>query len=221
MDEAQALLQRQNHSLNGLQSVGVFEGGLVGAAVHTPDHPFLQILNTGAHWVCISTLGCRQGHLVVYDSLVTPGTRLSLDTQCQVAWMTFGRHTSLDVQFANVHRMAGNSDCGVFAIAYAVDLACGNDPTACSYDQRSMRPHLLSCLRKGSMVPFPSKPRKPRSSFLSNQEIPLTCECHTPAAKLRKDFLLTVSCFTCRQLFHKSCVTVNQAGKFLCSVCSY
>ena len=40
----------------------------------------------------------------------------------------------------------GNVDCGIFAIAYAIDIAAGNNPATIVYDQNEMRQHLLDCL---------------------------------------------------------------------------
>ena len=40
----------------------------------------------------------------------------------------------------------GNVDCGIFAIAYATDIAAGNNPATIVYDHSEMRQHLLDCL---------------------------------------------------------------------------
>ena len=49
----------------------------------------------------------------------------------------------------------GNVDCGLFAIAYATDLAIGNNPAEIMYDQCEMRNHLLNCLQSNKIKPFP------------------------------------------------------------------
>ena len=46
-------------------------------------------------------------------------------------------------------------DCGLFTIAYATDLAFGNDPSKIIYDQASMRHHLLRCLEQKQIAVFP------------------------------------------------------------------
>ena len=43
----------------------------------------------------------------------------------------------------------------MFAIAYAVDLAHGHNPTGIIYEQRKMREHLIQCLENQSIEPFP------------------------------------------------------------------
>ena len=49
----------------------------------------------------------------------------------------------------------GGVDCGLFAIAFATELAYGNDPVQVSYVQSAMQDHLLLCLEQGEMKLFP------------------------------------------------------------------
>jgi polycystin 1L2 len=62
-----------------------------------------------------------------------------------------------DVSFPPVRNQTGEVDCGLFAIAYAFELAAGNDPTTINFDQSKMRQHLLSCLEREEFTSFPSK----------------------------------------------------------------
>ena len=50
---------------------------------------------------------------------------------------------------------AGGVDCGLFAIAYATEIAFGQNPASFIYDQSKMRSHLLTCLGMKQMLPFP------------------------------------------------------------------
>ena len=43
----------------------------------------------------------------------------------------------------------GLIDCGLFAIAFATEVAYGGDPVVVSYQQAEMRNHLLLCFEKG------------------------------------------------------------------------
>ena len=49
----------------------------------------------------------------------------------------------------------GSKDCGLFAIAYAVEIAYGNDPAKFIFKQSDMRQHLHNCLTSKSMSAFP------------------------------------------------------------------
>lgn len=222
IDEAQAVLLQEHKSVNGLQQVGVFAGGLIGASVVTPNHPFTQILNIeGAHWICVSSVGCRSGQITVYDSMVSASNSLPLTTQCQLAWLTYGSHRQLCVNFANVTRQIGSGDCGLYAIAYATALVSGLDPTQVHFDQKNMRGHLINCLKNRHFTQFPSKPRTlSGTTILSNQVIPLSCLCRMPRDKVIKD-VLTIKCTSgCNELLHRSCLTLTRSGHFTCPVCT-
>ena len=49
----------------------------------------------------------------------------------------------------------GSADCGLFATAYATDLAIGNNPVEIMYDQCEMTNHPLHCLQSNKIKPFP------------------------------------------------------------------
>ena len=49
----------------------------------------------------------------------------------------------------------GSVNCGLFAIAYATDLAIGNNPAEIIYDQCEMRNHLRDYLNSNKIKPFP------------------------------------------------------------------
>ena len=45
--------------------------------------------------------------------------------------------------------------CGLHAIANALSLALGIDPTEISYDERAMQEHLFNCLKEEFLTMFP------------------------------------------------------------------
>ena len=49
----------------------------------------------------------------------------------------------------------GTLDCGLFSIAFAVELCVGRDPVRAFFDQKKMRQHLYECLLAGIIRPFP------------------------------------------------------------------
>ena len=104
----------------------------------------LQIIHTGAHhWILLSSL---KREVKIYDSLNTTPTEATLNAIRQLyspdeSMPPFVQH--------KCHKQVGGTDCGVFAVAYAVDLLLGNDPSTIKYDQSKMRDHLMSCLENG------------------------------------------------------------------------
>ena len=71
----------------------------------------------------------------------------------------------------------GGVDCGLFAIAFAYELAAGNagNPSDVSFEQGKMREHLVKCLERGLFKPFPRNKVTPRFSKSQNYHIRLFC----------------------------------------------
>ncbi len=50
----------------------------------------------------------------------------------------------------------GASDCGLFAIAFAVHAALGDNVSQVTFDQPQMRKHSIKCFMNKKMLPFPT-----------------------------------------------------------------
>ena len=113
---------------------------------------FVQILHTGSnHWVCISNIGCLPGKVHLYDSLFHDV--ISQEIEDQTNDLLGGNLVSLE--FVPVQQQTNDSDCGVFAIAFAVSLALGTDPMHVTFDIQRMRLHLAACLKDKKLNMFP------------------------------------------------------------------
>ena len=77
---AQQLLKTQFPHLDGLNDPDILSGDLVTPAVTQ----FVQIINTGGHWVCLSTIGCANGHVKVYDGMGTSPSCTAIINSCQM-----------------------------------------------------------------------------------------------------------------------------------------
>ena len=49
----------------------------------------------------------------------------------------------------------GSKDCGLFAIVYATEIACGHVPSSFIFDQSKLQHHLHDCLVSKSLTRFP------------------------------------------------------------------
>ena len=111
----------------------------------------------------------------------------------------------------------GGVDCVLFPIAFAYELADGNDPSDVSFDQGKMRQHLVQCLEKETFRSF-SKTAEHCCRFNKRQthDIDLFCYCSMP--ECRDDML---QCELCEEWLHMTCEGLKTApeGKWLCSVC--
>ena len=59
-----------------------------------------------------------------------------------------------DTEEVCTQQQTGGSDCGLFAIAFAVTLVHGQDPACLTFDQAAMRQHLRLCLQRKRLDPF-------------------------------------------------------------------
>ena len=114
---------------------------------------YVQILHcNGNHWITVSTIGCANDMMNVYDSLyrnITEETKGNLDK----LFFTAVKYSVPQVQIQN-----GTKDCGLFAVAFALYLAHGNDPSLlphCQFHQSSLRSMLLNMFELKSVFNFP------------------------------------------------------------------
>lgn len=63
--------------------------------------------------------------------------------------------TSIECCIEPVQRQPDATMCGLFAIAFALDLCLDIDPASQTYDVTRMRAHLFECLSQGCMREFP------------------------------------------------------------------
>ena len=105
----------------------------------------MKYLHTNAgksnHWICTSR---RSGSIVqVMDSL---GLFMSLNlfTVLQIPniYSLPKSQSVLHIHKISVQQQQGTLDCGLFAIAYAVEICFGRNPQCASFNQKQMHEHL-------------------------------------------------------------------------------
>ena len=110
----------------------------------------------------------------------------------------------------NIQTQPNLNDCGLFALACATELVHGCDPVFCSFNNASMRPHLMACLEAGHISRFPCTKRR-RVPFGSRSRVRKTykesiyCNCRMPNDKSKP----MIRCDQCRKWFHKKCENVG------------
>ena len=110
---------------------------------------------SGNHFITSSNLQ-SPGSVTIYDSLKGGTSDPNLHLQLTAIYSPDSCPPTIrQAQITNGQQ--GGVDCGVFAIAYAVELAFGNNPADFVFDQRNMRKHLLSSLENRCITPFPKK----------------------------------------------------------------
>ena len=102
-------------------------------------------------------------------------------------------------------------NCGMFALACATDLAHGRDPVLSEWNIEGnvMRMHLIECLERGHISPFPIK--KKRRIPLGRRvhrtiEERIYCMCQLP--NHNKD-LAMICCNDCHEWHHEKCMGID------------
>ena len=125
----------------------------------------------------------------------------------------------LVVHIPPVQQQKGTTDCGLYAIAFAVHAAFGDDVKNLEFDQTQMRSHLLQCFRKKELVRFPTtRKRSWRNNHFPYREVEVFCSCQMPDS-----YGDMIQCDTCEHWYHICCVGLSSIPKdtelWNCSSC--
>ena len=72
---------------------------------------------------------------------------------------------NLIVNIVPCQQQLNGSDCGVFASAFAFELALGAHSLDIQYDSGAMRQHLLKCLTSSEVHAFPQVAKKKTTEY--------------------------------------------------------
>ena len=193
---------------------------------------FVQILHVGGcHWITSTNVDAQGGNLSyspntvrVYDSMMN--LEVSLATQLDICQFLKPEADRIIFDVMNVEQQQNTHDCGIYAIAFATELAYGHDPVLHKFEAGEMRSHLLHCLEKKKMERyFSSGTRNIPMGRRVRKSIPIIvyCICRLP----NDPTLLMVECNNCRGWFHTRCLTfpsdtkatVSYGHKWQCNKC--
>ena len=68
------------------------------------------------------------------------------------------------------YEQVGSTDCGLFAIACALDISNGNNVYDLVYDQTKMREHLIACFELRKITKFPLYEKKNTEKVVTYKE---------------------------------------------------
>lgn len=157
---AQSLLQAQFPDVAGLQDSCLSQTKF-SAVCAGGERCAVQIHHTrGNHWVVSAAIN---GTVYVYDSLYSTLTD-DLRKQLRDIYGPYltNEFAQLNVIIPRVQNQYGSADCGLFAIATALELCQGRNPAAVMFDQDRMRQHLRHCFEQGTLTNFPQWPLRRR-----------------------------------------------------------
>ena len=177
-----------------------------------PSCKYIQVLNVHeSHWITISNIDVREDKccsnvVSVYDS--NSHARLSLSTKKQICSIVKPTCKVMKFDVMNTMSQPNAWDCGVFALACATDLAHGRDPVLSEWKLEDMRRHLVECLEKGHVSPFPTKKKRriPLGSRVRRStDERIYCTCRMPNDKN----LSMISCKDCKEWYHENCLSID------------
>jgi hypothetical protein len=181
----------------------------------------VQIHNTGKiHWITSSSIGGQP--VSVYDSLYDDLTESSEKQLAQCYHNCIDQAGQLHIEIASFQKQKGSTDCGLFAIASAYELASGNIHFNYegSFDQSAMRKHLVDCLEKEEIWSFP-RARKTTAVVNNNEKLLIIqthCACQLP------EYGDMVQCDLCNMWYHLTCTNLSQTPgedeEWLCESCA-
>ena len=128
----------------------------------------------------------------------------------------------IEVQVPNVQQQTGVIDCGLFAIAFAVEVCFENTQVEkVKFKQKLMRSHLRKCLKNKTMTVFPQHTidLTTKNTTPDIYPIELFCTCRMP--DIYDEYM--IECTECEKWFHFSCIGLEPGDStdyWLCSECS-
>ena len=121
-------------------------------SIQTVD--FAQVLHVNNHWVTVSSLTERATSVVyLYDSLQKE--TLNKNVVKQIIRLRKSEDVELRTISKAVQQQGNGYDSGIFAIAFATNIAYNHKPEQRTYNQSVMRKHLLAQLENETMTLFP------------------------------------------------------------------
>ena len=141
------------------------------------------------HWITASNMGCAPGTVKIFDSL---HLSLSPSVKKTIASLVHTNDSSFSLEYAGMQYQTGGNDCGLFALA----TACALCPSTLTFEQKSMRSHLLRAFETRSLTPFPSTPRVKRARISRKERVKVYCECKCP-----DDGSRMVQCKSCQEWY--------------------
>lgn len=147
----QCLIKMQFLNIHGLKSTLEISKPTNNYAVTECQGPFIQVIHTGNHWIVASNIGGANEVVTVYDSLYKV-----VDEYTHNLLKRLFKNIKIKVFLLQPQLQTGVHDCGLFALAFCVSLAMGEDLSNVNFNQDMIRKHLEECFDKKHLYTFPT-----------------------------------------------------------------
>lgn len=178
---------------------------------------WMQIINDqhAQHWL-LAAYGFNDLGVCVYDSMPFTKDGRAHFLAC-LASLVRTEKDELAYHVVSCQKQKNTSDCGIFAIAFALSLALGQNPFRITYDPIKLRPHYIECLKNNELTEFPIISNRCRRSLGRSENVQVYCTCR------RTDYWDSIQCDKCEKWYHNMCVKnfpKNTKGKWNCEQCN-
>lgn len=167
---------------------------------------FVEILNVGDHWVCVSNIfGDSITDVFIYDSLYD---FVHESTVVQVSSLLREDCSSDEVTFhlrSFQQQKSGTRTCGFYAAAAALSCCLKCDPTGHLYDDTLLASHFQNCMLTDTFKQFPRIGCNKRKEIL-RQASKRHCICHNPSS----GEMLLCSSPHCFNWYHAKCLEITE-----------
>ena len=121
----------------------------------------VQILHDKDHWVTVASSSSG----IVYADSLKRNISGHLSKQIKEIFPEkLDNYNKICVKLISCQLQTNCSDCGVFAIANAIEFSQGRSPDMCSYDVPQMRKHLVNIFESKELCSFPKTCVRPAAS---------------------------------------------------------
>ena len=140
------------------------------------------------------------------DSMVSNVNKLVILQIAQI-YLVPATESHLSIHSISVQQQKGSMKCGLFAIAFAIEICTGHNPSDAEFVQSEMRPHLVNCLKIGKLSRFPQQSLQ---YYITHSKpkvfnIKVYCMCRMPDNFDEN----IVQCTNCHGWYHYRCVKMR------------
>ncbi|KAK3108536.1 hypothetical protein FSP39_010086 [Pinctada imbricata] len=216
MDAVQCMLHRQFPDVNGMHSTSHAPVWMDDENRWRNEKPFPETMLPAAqvhhngknHWV--TSVKSETGQVYLFDSLSNGDLSPSLEIQL-AALYGLGK-TKFPVKLPAIQQQTNSHDCGLHAIANLVEFCFGRfiGKRNIMYNTQYLRDHLVYCLERQLIVPFPKIQTKVKTNKKKLKSVIIQCNCRCARPNCMEEM---VGCDwpdnECQVWRHRSCA--NQA----------
>ena len=187
-----------------------FEDTTLSPDKFTPvSEKFIQVLNvSNKHWILV--FRGQFGQINICDSLVTDG-KYPKKVVKSISRIANCHGSVLELRVLPVQQQKNSIDCGMFAIAHAIEILHGENVEKSSFDVNLMRDHLLVCLQLQKFSPFPKTNKRVyrcRSVSLFFDVYCICREAYFHDDVKSDDIYFMANCNNCGEWYCKKCMNI-------------